>query len=113
MNNEPTSQTTIREGCQIPNACQYPGCICRPETHKPVSSTTEFAEPFTKAEAHFWSVMNEADELTRFYPDEPDVNFIPRALWRQAMWKAVQAIRREDAARGGWPESLYQELQQS
>lgn len=63
-------------------------------------------EPFTPAEAAFWTVLNEADELSSFYPDEPDVNYIPRARWRQAMWEAVQAIRREDQAIGGWPASI-------
>jgi hypothetical protein len=67
------------------------------------------AEPFTPAEANFWAVLNEADDLSQFYPDEPEVNYIPRARWRQAMWQAVQAIRREDAARGGWPSSIHQE----
>ena len=53
-------------------------------------------ERFTEAERKFFELLAQIDDLPP-YPDEPEVNFIPCAQLKSDLWKAVQAIREEDA----------------
>lgn len=63
-----------------------------------MTDPTQTTDPFTPAEAAFWAVFNEHENLPDT-PDEPEVGFTPIACWRHAVWEAVQSLRAEDVAK--------------